>query len=48
MPPALRKRPNRLACAAAAYISAPQRREPEDTLTAPTGRRPRTLTGNGR
>lgn len=48
MPPALRKRPNRLACAAATSSSAPQRPEPEHTIPAPAGRRPRLLTGSGR
>lgn len=48
MPPALRKRPFRLACAAATSASAPQRPEPEHTIPAPSGRRPRLLLGSGR
>ncbi|GAQ51699.1 MULTISPECIES: hypothetical protein [Streptomyces] len=45
---ALRKRPFRLACAAAAFASTPQRTEPERTIPAPEGRRPRLLIGRGR
>ena len=48
MPPALRKGPFRLACAAATSASVPQRTEPERTNTAPAGRLPRWLNGSGR
>lgn len=48
MPPALRKRPFRLACAAATSASALQRPEPEHAIPAPAGRRPRFLIGSGR
>lgn len=48
MPPALRKRPFRLACAAATSASAPQHSELEHTIPAPAGRRPRLLIGSGR
>ncbi len=48
MPPALRKRPFRPACAAATSTSAPQRPEPEHTITAPADRRSRPLTRSGR
>ncbi len=47
MPPALRKRPFRRACAAATSASAPQRPEPDHTIPAPAGRRSRLLTGSG-
>ncbi|MDQ0790197.1 hypothetical protein QFZ64_005694 [Streptomyces sp. B3I8] len=48
MPPALRKRPFRLACAAATSASAPQRPEPDHTIPAQAGRRPRPFSGSGR
>lgn len=48
MPPALRKRPFRLACAAATSASAPQRPEPDRTMLAPASRRTRPLIGSGR
>lgn len=48
MPPALRKRSFRLACAAATSASAPQRPEPEHTVPVPTRHRPGLLIGSGR
>lgn len=48
MPPALRKRPFCLACAAATSASAPQCPEPEHTIPASAGRPPRLLVGSGR
>lgn len=48
MPPALRKRPFRLACAAATSASAPQRPEPDSTIVAPANRRAHPLLGSGR
>lgn len=48
MPPALRKRPFRLACAAVNSVSAPQRPEPDRPILAPASRRSRPLVGSGR
>ncbi|MEU7719177.1 hypothetical protein [Streptomyces tibetensis] len=48
MPPALRKRPFRLACAAATNASAPRRPEPDRTTLAPASSRTRPLVGSGR
>lgn len=48
MPPALRKRPFRLACAAATSASAPQRPEPDRTIMAPPSRGTRPLVRNCR
>lgn len=48
MPPALRKRPFRLACAAATSASAPRRPESKHTIPASAGRPPRLLIGSGR
>lgn len=48
MSPALRKRPFRLACAAAISVSALRRPEPDRTIPAPANRRPRPLIGSGR
>lgn len=48
MSPALRKRPFRLACAAATSVWAPQRPEPHHPILAPADRRPSPLTGSGR
>ncbi|MET9869225.1 hypothetical protein ABZZ16_24185 [Streptomyces sp. NPDC006386] len=45
---ALRKRPSRLACAAAISASAPRRPEPEHTLPDVAGRQPRLLIGSCR
>lgn len=45
---ALRKRPFRLACAAATSASAPQRPEPEHTIPALSRHRPHQLIGSGR
>ncbi len=46
MPPALRERPFRLACAAATFVSVPQRPEPNRYNLATHGTRP--LIGSGR
>ncbi|MGQ4436787.1 MULTISPECIES: hypothetical protein [unclassified Streptomyces] len=48
MPPALRKRPFRLSCAAATSASALQRPEPERTVPVPTRHRPGLLVWSGR
>ncbi|MGC0342780.1 hypothetical protein RKD20_007814 [Streptomyces sp. SLBN-8D4] len=48
MSPALRKRPFRLACAAATSVSALQRPEPDHTIPAPARRQPRPPIGSGR
>lgn len=48
MPPALRKRLFRLACAAVTSVSAPQRPERSHTILAPASRRSRPLNGSGR
>jgi hypothetical protein len=48
MPPALRKRPFRLACAAATSASAPQRPEPDHTIPVPTHHRSGLFVGRGR
>ncbi|WP_187645627.1 hypothetical protein [Streptomyces sp. TRM49041] len=48
MPPALRKRPFRLAFAAATSDSAPLCPELEPTIPASANRRPRPATGSGR
>ncbi|MEU6183050.1 hypothetical protein [Streptomyces coeruleorubidus] len=48
MPPALRKRPFRLACAAATTGSAPQRPEPDRTTLASASSRTRPLVWSGR
>lgn len=48
MPPALRKRPTRLACAAASPAPAPRRPETHRTTLAPAGSRPRPALGSGR
>ena len=48
MPPALPKRPFRLACAAATTASAPQRPEPDRTTLAPATSRTRPLVWSGR
>ncbi len=48
MPPALRKRPFRLACAAATSASACSRTAPEPVSPAPANRRLRPVAGSGR
>ncbi|RZU14318.1 hypothetical protein EV567_4340 [Streptomyces sp. BK239] len=48
MPPVLRKRPFRLACAATTSASVPQCPEPDRTILAPASRRARPLVGSSR
>ncbi len=48
MPPALRERPDGLACAAATYASAPFHAAPEHTALTSANRRSRLVGGSGR
>ncbi|MER7651841.1 MULTISPECIES: hypothetical protein [Streptomyces] len=48
MPPALRERPDGLACAAATYTSAPFRTAPEHTALASANGQSRLVGGSGR